>query len=132
MLNKTLWSEQFKIRLSKSDESMDLHDIIKILIVRKTIRKYVNKKWLRIYTEFELDGGKLIPDIYVEDIKKKSIICYEIQKNLGKNYVAKKTEQYNKLISPYFFNTIDLIIIPIKDAPNDLTELNSWLNQFIF
>ncbi|HUS51273.1 MAG TPA: hypothetical protein VMZ91_13985 [Candidatus Paceibacterota bacterium] len=130
--HSTRWSEQFKICLSKTDESMDLHDIIKILMVRKIIRNCKNKAWIRIYTEFSIgEKEELIPDIYVENIKDKSIICYEIQKNLGSDYVTKKTKQYNELDIP-FFNSIDLIIIPIKNAPNDLTKLNSWLNQFIF
>jgi len=128
--NRTLWSEQFKIRLSKADESMDLHDIIKILVVRKILRNSKNKQWKRIYTEFEIDDGKLIPDIYVEDLKEKSVICYEIQKQCDEKYILEKTKQYNKLDVPYF-NSIDLIIIPIKNAPTDLEKLNLWLEQYV-
>jgi hypothetical protein len=129
--NKTLWSEQFKIRLAKTDESMDLHDIIKILIVRKIIRNCKNKSWMRIYTEFPIgENEELIPDIYVENLQEHSVVCYEIQKNLGNDYVLKKTKQYNELDIPYF-NSIDLIIIPIKNAPLDLTKLNLWLEKYI-
>lgn len=128
--NKVLWSEQFKIRLTKTDESMDLHDIVKIIAVRKIIRKYKNKSWLRIYTEFEINEGKLIPDIYVEDLKQKSIICYEIQLNLGDDYVKKKTQQYNELDISYF-NSIDLIIIPLKECPTEVKKISSWLDKYI-
>ena len=128
--NRTLWEEQFKIRLAKADESMDLHDIIKILIVRKILRNSKNKQWKRIYTEFSIDDGKLIPDIYVEDLKEKSVICYEIQKQCDEKYILEKTKQYNELDIPYF-NSIDLIIIPIKNAPTDLDKLNLWLEQYI-
>lgn len=130
MLRKVDWAEQFKVRLSKTDASMDLHDVIKILVVRKIIRKCSNKEWLRIYTEFEISEGKLIPDIYVENIKEKSIICYEIQKKLGNDYINRKTKEYNESDVPYF-NSIDLIIIPLKDCPDKISEIDKWLDDYV-
>jgi hypothetical protein len=109
---------------------MDLHDIVKLLIVRKILRKNKNKTFLRIYTEFDLDDGKLVPDIYVESLKESSIICYEIQKTLYNDYTKSKTEQYNKLdIFP--FNSIDLIVIPIKDCPNEINKISDWLDTYV-
>jgi len=125
------WNEQFKIRLAKADKTMDLHDIIKVLVVRKIIRKYVNKSWLRVYTEHDLNEGKLIPDIYVEDVKAKSIICYEIQKKLDNDYAVIKTKQYNDMGVPYNFNTLDLIIIPIQMCPDKISEIDKWLDLYV-
>jgi hypothetical protein len=130
--NSIKWNEQFKIRLANPDKSMDLHDIIKIMVVRKLIQKYKsNKSWIRIYTEFELNEGSLIPDIYIENLKEKSIICYEIQNNLAGDYVTKKTKSYSELVIPYF-NSVDLIVIPIKNAPDEISKLSLWLEQYVF
>jgi hypothetical protein len=126
-INKIKWEEQFKIRLAKAEESMDVHDVVKILLVRKLIRNSKNKIWLRIYTGFDL--GDLIPDIYVENIKEKSIVCYEIQENLNNNYVENKTKQYNELDIPYF-NSIDLIVIPLKECPEKVSEISKWLEKY--
>ena len=125
----TDWNNLFKIRLSNIvDESMDKHDIVKILIVRKILRKYKKRAWLRIYTEFKLDGMK--PDIYFEDIKNKSVVCYEIQKNFSKTWLKEKTEQYNNYEIPYF--TLDFIPINLNKCPDKISKLNEYLEQFIF
>ncbi len=78
------WNNLFKIRLSNIiSESMDKHDVVKLLIVRKLLRKYKsNKNWIKIYTEQSLENIK--SDIYFENLKDKSIICYEIQKTITK------------------------------------------------
>jgi hypothetical protein len=129
--NKILWSEQFKIRLAKADVSMDLHDIIKILAVRKIIRNCKNKSWLRVYTEFAIgENEELIPDIYVENLQDKSIICYEIQKQYDEKYVLEKTKQYSEVNVP-FFNSIDFIIIPLRDCPKEIKDIDDWLSIFI-
>ena len=90
---KTKWDDLFKIKLSTTiDESVDKHDIIKTLLVRKLLRKYTKRKFIRIYTEYKLNS--LVPDVFFENLKTKSVICYEIQKNYSKNWLETKTEQY--------------------------------------
>jgi len=128
---KVRWEEQFKIRLAKAEESMDLHDIIKLLVVRKILRNTKNKQWKRIYTEFPIgENEELIPDIYVEDLKEHSVICYEIQKQCDDKYILEKTKQYSEVNIPYF-NSIDLIIIPTKLCPKDVTKISSWLDTYV-
>jgi len=131
IINKINWNEQFKIRLASAEESMDKHDLIKLLVVRKLIRKNKNQKfWIRIYTEFHLENSHIIPDIYFENIRTKEIICYEIQKDLFKDYIKRREEEYQN-VEIYPFQNLDLIIIPIKKSPDNLSELNKWLDQFI-
>lgn len=126
---KTNWNELFKIRLSNIiDESMDLHDIIKLLIVRKILRKYRKRHFLRIYTEHSLDGKK--PDVYMENLKDKSVICWEIQKVLNEEYIKKTTTQYNNINVPYM-NSVDLFIVPLKECPDNLSEINTWLEKYL-
>lgn len=128
----TKWSELFKIRLGNPSESADFHDIVKILVVRKIIRKAKRKSWLRVYTEFNLNNGShLKPDICVEHLKEKSVICYELQKEYTPSYVRNRTEKYSKVNIPYF-NTVDLIIIPLKSLSHNLEELNKQLDEYIF
>jgi hypothetical protein len=129
--NKTDWTEQYKIRLANCDSSMNKHDIVKTLVVRMILNKNKrNRTFLHIYTEFDLNEGKLIPDIYVEDCKNKTIICYEIQKNYNQEYIKTKTEEYNKLDIPYF-NSIDLIIIPLKNLSDNINEMVKQLDIYV-
>jgi len=131
MITKTDWKEQYKIRLTNCDSSLDKHDIVKTLVVRMILNKNKrNKKFLHIYTEFDLNEGKLIPDIYVEDCKEKTIVCYEIQKVCNLEYIKKKTEEYSKLDIPYF-NGVDLIIIPLKDLSDNINEMSKELEKYI-
>ena len=132
MMEKIDWNNIFKIRLSNNvSESMDKHDVIKTLIVRKILRKYRNRAWIRVYCEFSLNGSGLKPDVYMEDLKNHSVICWEIQKVLNDSYIKDRQEKYEKVEIPYM-KTTDLIIIPIKEAPENIKELNLWLEKYIF
>ena len=124
----TDWNNLFKIRIANSDESFQKHEIVKLLIVMKILNQYRNKNWIRIYTEFKLDG--MTPDIYFEDIKNKAVYVYEIQKKFSKTWLLKKTEQYNSYEIPYF--TLDFVPIDLNDCPDKISEINEWLEQFIF
>ena len=128
----TDWNNLFKVKISNIvDTSMDKHDIIKLLIVRKLLRKYTKRAWIRIYTEFKLNG--MTPDVYVEHIKDKSIICYEIQKEASSKYTEEKIKQYKKYEEEeMFFKSVNLIIIPLKECPDDITQINNWLDKYIF
>jgi hypothetical protein len=129
-MTTTDWDNLFKVKISNIvDESMDKHDIVKLLLVRKILRKYKQRTFIRIYTEKELSNGT-IPDVYFEDIKNKAIVCYEIQKELTNEYTRKKVEQYKNYEVPYM--TCDLVIIPLKDAPTHISELNKWLDKYIY
>ena len=129
---KTNWNDLFKIRLANPIEAMDKHDLIKILIVRKLLRLHPKRSFIRIYTEFSLNNGShLKPDIFFQDLKNKSVLCYEIQKNYTPKYEREKHIQYDKVEVPYM-KTLDLIVIPLKEAPDNISELNAWLDKYCF
>lgn len=123
------WVNLYKVRIANTDKSFQKHEIIKLLIVMKTLQKYKRKDWLRIYTEFELENS-CRPDVYVENIKDKSIIIYEIQKDFSPQWLEKKTIQYESYTVPNF-NSIDLIIIPLKELSDDIQELSKQLDEYI-
>lgn len=127
-MSKTDWNNLFRVRIANPDDSFQKHEIVKLLIVMKILNKYRKRNFIRIYTEFKLNG--LTPDIYFEDLKTKSVVCYEIQKSYSKKWLKKKTEQYNNYEIPYF--TLDFILIPLKECPDKIQEINEWLEQFIF
>jgi len=124
------WDELYKVRLASSIPEMDKHDVVKLLLVRKILRKNKRKDWLRIYTEFELNNGSnLRPDVYMENIKTKEVICYEIQKECDKKYIQDRVKKYNAYEIPFF--TLDLVIIPLKDCPEKISEINKWLDLYV-
>ena len=125
----TDWNNLFKVRIANSDDSFQKHEITKLLVVMKILNKTKNKNKLRIYTEFKLENG-LKPDVYVENIKDKSVVVYEIQKEISKKYIEEKTKAYSDYEVP-FFNTIDLVIIPLKKLSNNIEELNKQLDEFV-
>ncbi len=129
------WDELYKVRIGNADESFQKHEIVKLLVVMKTLKKYKRKDWLRIYTEFSLNNGfNLRPDVYVENIKDKSIICFEIQKELSKEYEERKNKEYldyHEYQNKYFGINVDLVIIPLKECPDNINEINKWLEKYV-
>jgi hypothetical protein len=125
------WKELFKIRISNPDETRQKHEVVKLLLVMKLMRKYVKQKnFIRIYTEFELDN-KLICDIYFENTRSKSVLAYEIQKDYSKNWLETKTKEYSTWSVPYM-NSADWIPINLNELSDDLKELNKQLDKYVF
>jgi hypothetical protein len=132
MVSHICWNENFKIRLASCDDSMMLHDVIKLMLVKKILKKNSrDRNFLRIYTEYPIEEINCRADIYFENIKTKEAFAYEIQKNDTKKWGELKKKQY-KDWNVFGFNSSDLIIVPIKDAPKELDELNKWLDKYIF
>jgi len=124
------WNELFKIRLASSDPSMDKHDIIKLMLVRKILWNHrKSRNFLRIYTEFDLDNG-LICDVYFENMKTKEVIAYEVQKSYTKAWLKDRAEKYKDWEVP-LFKTADWIPINLNDCPEKIDEINKWLEQYI-
>lgn len=127
----TKWNDLFKIKIDNSDESFQHHEVVKTLLVMKLINKNSsNKNWIRIYTEFELENG-LRTDVYFENLKTKSVICYEIQKKFNKGWLKEKQGKYGELNIP-FMKTIDFIPISLNDLSKDIEELNKQLEEYVF
>ena len=126
----TKWEDLFKIRIANPDESFQKHEIVKLLVVMKILKKHTNKTWIRIYTEFRLENGNKV-DVYFEDIKNKAIYLYEIQKNMTNEWIERKAKQYDSYEVPYMKST-NFIPIPLKNCPDNVFEINKWLEEYIF
>lgn len=121
------WNEQFKIRPRRNASSK--HEVIKTLLVRNLIEKYKsNLYWIRIYTEYPL-GHRKICDVYFENILKKEIICYEIQKRISDKWLKETTESYDKLDESFF--TIDWVLIKEEELPDTINKLDNKIMELI-
>jgi len=129
MVNKIDWINLYKIKIANSDDIFQKHEITKLLVVMKILNKTKNKNWLRIYTEFSIENNKK-PDVYVENIKEKSIVIYEIQKECDEKYIQETTKEYADYQVP-FFDSVDLVIIPLKKLSNNIEKLNKQLGKYV-
>ena len=128
--NKINWGENYKIRIANSSESFQLHEICKLLYMMKYLEKHKSEKnGIRIYSEFEVMEG-VICDLYIENIKRKECYAVEVQKNITDNWNEIKKNQF-KDWEVMGFNTADLIVIPLKEAPLDLDKLSLWLEKYL-
>ncbi len=122
------WNEQFKIRVTNCDISRDKHEVCKLLLLRKLLRKHKHEKqYIRIYTEFEVKEG-VICDLYFENYKTKEKIAYEIQKDMSKQ--KEKLEKY-KNWKDHFFKT-DLIIIDLNKLSTEIKEMEKQMEEYVF
>lgn len=129
---KTDFSNLFKIKIANPDESFQHHEVVKLILVMKILKRYKsNKNWIRIYTEFSLENG-MKPDIYFEDVKKKEIICYEIQKKFDDKWLKEKTKAYLKYDEETPFFKVDFIPINLNKLSKNIEELNKQLDEFEF
>ena len=127
----TNWDNLFKIRLANFLVPFQHHEVVKLLLVMKLMEnKRRNKSWIRIYTEHELENG-LKCDVYYEDIKNKSVIIYEIQKNYTKKWLEEKTKAYENYEVP-FMKTVDFIPIDLNKLSKNIEQLNEQLDEYIF
>jgi len=130
MINKVLWSENFKIRIANSSDSFQKHEVVKLLYMMKYIEKHKSERnYLRIYSEFEVIEGTIV-DLYIENLKEKSCYAVEIQKNITKEWNENKVKKFKEW-NILGFNSSDLIVIPLKEAPSDLNKLNLWLEKYL-
>lgn len=130
-MNKIDWKNIYKINLSNAGIK---HDIIKLILVRKILNKYSRKHWLRIYTEYELEN-RLKPDIYVEDIKNKSVIIYEIQKEYTPEWIKEKSKQYKEYENyqeKHFNYSVDFIPLDLNVFTDDINEIEEKLEEYLF
>lgn len=120
---KINFNEQYKIRLKESSLSQAKHLVIKSLIVLILKDRYKNK----VIVETEKPIGKgIICDIYEELPNEKNKICYEVQKEETKKWYEDTNKKYSR------FADIDLVIISVKDLPDDLNKLVKELEKLVF
>jgi hypothetical protein len=108
------WNKLNKVVVRNLDESVDFHDLVKMLLYRKLRR--LNKN-VAIYTELPLKSE--IPDIYLE--YKGDIYVWEIQENITKEWESKVNKKYED---------VNLIIVPLKKLSHNFEELSKQLNEY--
>lgn len=126
----TEWKDLFKIKFANPEKSMLKHEVAKLVIVLRLLEKYKRqRRWIRIYTEFNvLDNKKC--DIYFENLKTKEVYIYEIQKRISKDWLKQTKEAY-KDYHPIFMKTVDLIIVDLKKLPDDINKIYEEVEEYI-
>jgi hypothetical protein len=113
-----------------NESSTDIKEVIKLLLVKKILYRYKKiRSKINVYTEFSLLDDR-IADVYFENWESKSSYVFEIQKNLNGSWEKKAVEDYKDCQVPYM-KTCNLIIVPLKEAPDNIIELSKWLEKFI-
>jgi len=124
------WENLFRIDISNLNVSMQLHEVVKLLLVMKLLNKHkVDRNYVRIYTAFSIKEEKRC-DVYYENMKTKEVYAYEIQKKVSKSWVEKTKETYKEWAVP-FMKTIDWVLIDLNKCPAEIPKINEWLNQFV-
>ena len=124
------WNEQHKIRIRESKETQQKHLVVKALIMLHIKIKHSKElRWIRLYSEFPTNNGK-ISDIYYENEKTKEAIAYEIQKNISPEWTEKTVKEYEGW-EVYGIKTADLIIVDLNKLSDDLNELGSQIKEIV-
>jgi len=125
------WQNINKVRLASSDESMDKHDIVKLLLVRLLLRKHKNEKnYIRIYTEFNIKENKKC-DVYFENLKEKASYIFEIQKGITNKWITETKKAYKEELDSKLIMTSDLIIVDLNKLSDNLNELKEQLEVYV-
>lgn len=124
------WKNIGKIRIANPSKSFYLHEITKLLMVMKIMNLHSNEKqYIHIYTEFVIKGNRKA-DIFYENLKTKEGYVIEIQKKDGKEWERDLIDFYKDFNISYL-NSVDLIIIRLKDLPTEINELSKKLNEYV-
>lgn len=124
------WNNLFKLRIANSDESFHFHEVVKLIVLMKLLKKYKRDlNIIRVYTEFPTVNKRRC-DVYLENIRTKESHAYEIQKQVSDEWLKSITEDYKEWDVP-FMKTSDLIIIPLKKLSKNIDELNNQLDEYI-
>lgn len=126
-----MWDDLFKIKISNPDDSMQKHEVVKLLLVMKLINKYGRyKDRIRIYTEFNLLNNRKA-DVYYENLKTKEAYVYEIQNNYTDRWVRELNKSYFN-VSILLIDHFEVIPINLNQLSNNIIELNKQLDKYIF
>lgn len=131
------WNDLYKIRIANPDGSFEKHEIIKLMLVMKLLKKHSDeKKYIRIYTEYPItiNGETRKCDVYFENIRTKECYAIEVQKDYSVKWINAVTDFYkdwDKQVSRLFFKTADLITIKIDDLSDNISELSKQLDEVI-
>lgn len=114
------WKRNNKVGMRNFNESVDFHDVVKLLLVRMLRRRYPDSNKYPIYTEYNPNNpNEDYPDIWMKI--KNDIIIWEIQKEITDEWLEKIKKKKE-----------DVIIVPLKKLitkPKDLNYLDNLKKQ---
>lgn len=106
------WKRNNKIALRNFSEAVDLHDTIKLILVRMLRRRYPNSEKYPIYTEYDpISPNEDYPDIWMR--VGGDIYVWEIQESISHTWLEVITERYKNET---------LIIVPLKEIQEKWKE----------
>lgn len=124
------WDKLFKVQIASSDISFHKHEVVKLMLVLKLLDKHKSERSkIRIYTEFYVINSRKA-DVYYENIKSKESYIYEIQKEYTNRWLEELTKAYEGY-RPLFVESFDIIVIPLKECPDSIPEINKWLDKYL-
>lgn len=128
-MHSTDWTKVNRVMIANSNDSMLKHEHIKLELVRQLNKKYPTKKRLNheFYTEYPLNGK--IADVVHINKKEKTIIAYEIQKNITKKWIEETSKFYQILYEDGL--EIDWVLINLKKIDSDINKMAEQISKQI-
>jgi len=127
-MEQTDWNNCYKIKVRELKEAQAKHLVVKTLLVQKLLIKHLkHRNHIRVYTEFNL--GKRICDIYFENLRTREVYIYEIQERITDEWLE-PTRKFYKDYEVYNM-TNDLIVVSLRDLPDNLEDLYEQLNEYM-
>lgn len=113
------WKRNNKVAIRNFSDACDLHDVVKLLLVKLLRRNYTNSKSIPIYTEYEFDDN--YPDVWMKI--KGDIYVWEIQERLSEKWTKKMIDKYRE---------VNLNIIPLdKFNGLSISEIKKLLEVYL-
>lgn len=114
--------ENCKMRIRRFDSAFDKHEIVKLLIMILSKRKY---KDVGVYSEFPMPNGD-IPDVVIDFGD--NLILYEVQKEVSTQWIERIKNRDFELPLKILKN-VDTQIINLNELSDNLPELIKQLED---
>ncbi len=119
----TDWNNLFKIRIRNFDDSFNLHEITKLVVLRNIYLKYKKKiNYQEIYTEYEFKGK--IADVFHLNKLTNTKIAYECQSMISPKWIKETNQAYDKL-------EIEWVLIDLNKISKNIDQMNKQVRELI-
>lgn len=123
------FNDMYRFLLKDYDKPDSEYESIKAILLSLLIEKnFPDKTFVRVYTEYPISDFHHC-SIYMDNIKSKKAISYEIHKTLSQPLKSELNEVYNEWSVP--FMETEVIYIDISTLPKDITELTNKLREYL-
>jgi len=132
------WKRNNKIGIRNFSESCDLHDIIKLMLVRMLRRKHKDSRKEPIYTEFDPEAPlDDFPDVWARffdwdkhKFQRAKVYVWEVQRGITKEWKEKILKQYEDIDDVFIIDVND-IEKKLNLSENPLKTLREELEKYI-